>query len=65
MEGLVQFGDVFRTDAAAAADDRCAGIDPTACKQEIAGWIEVFAQVADAAAGWDGSDPIREGWPKA
>ena len=25
----------------------------------------VFEQIADAARGWDGSDPIRESWPKA
>lgn len=25
----------------------------------------IFEQIAAAAAGWDGRDPIREGWPKA
>jgi hypothetical protein len=25
----------------------------------------IFEQIANAAAGWDGSDPIREGWPSA
>lgn len=25
----------------------------------------IFQQIAQAAAGWDGSAPIREGWPKA
>ncbi|WP_334192896.1 VOC family protein [Pararhodobacter sp.] len=25
----------------------------------------IFEQIAAAAAGWDGTDPIREGWPKA
>ena len=25
----------------------------------------VFGQIAEAAAGWDGSDPVRAGWPEA
>jgi hypothetical protein len=26
--------------------------------------MSIFDQVREAARGWDGSDPIRENWPK-